>query len=254
MSIFSSSQELEQIERFLVSYAKLPMITDTIPGAVMEAVLAHVRSAKVLQTYDFVDVVDVEKGIGWQVKSTKASTPVTWKRAKIPNADILISASFESKKGLQELGNAILSFCNEHVAESVEKYHLTQIGYARLVVEGEVVRYFERMLHDKTTPILFHPEDFEWRWSTRKEVKKKEQLQALHGIHKATGKKWWAWHGLGENQLHFSGETTWWPAQDSQHARVFQFPMTKLSIEEFIELLDSLTPPLDQANSQPRLL
>jgi hypothetical protein len=99
MSIFSSLLELEQIERILMSYAKLPMVTDSIPGAVMEAVLGHVRNARVLHTYDFVDVIDNEKGIGWQIKSTKASTPVTWKRAKIPNANALIDASLESQTG-----------------------------------------------------------------------------------------------------------------------------------------------------------
>jgi hypothetical protein len=235
MTIFSSTRELERIEQILVNYAKLPMATDSIPGAVMEAVLAHVREAKVLHTYDFVDVVDTKNGVGWQIKSTKSSTPVTWKRAKIPNADALIDASLEG-------------------AESVEKYGLSQIGYARLVVDGQVIRYFERELYSKAQPILFLPEDFEWRWSTRKESKKKEQLQALHGIHRKTSKKWWAWHGLGENQLHFSGETTWWPEQDNVNARVFRFPETKLSIEEFIELLSSLNLQPAEASSQPRLL
>jgi hypothetical protein len=254
MSIFSSLQELEQVEQILVSYAKLPMITDTIPGAVMEAVLAYVRNAQVLHTYDFVDVIDTKKGIGWQVKSTKSSTPVTWKRAKIPDANALINASLESNMGLQKLGDAILNFCNEHVVESIEKYHLTQIGYARLVIDDGVIRYFERELYGASTPLLFRLEDFEWKWSTRKETKKKEQLQALHGIHRKTGKKWWAWHGLGENQLHFSGEATWWPGQDDVHARAFKFPEAKLSMEEFIELLGSLTPQLAEASSQPRLL
>jgi hypothetical protein len=254
MTIFSSTRELERIEQILVNYAKLPMATDSIPGAVMEAVLAHVREAKVLHTYDFVDVVDTKNGVGWQIKSTKSSTPVTWKRAKIPNADALIDASLEGQMGLQQLGNAILDFCNDHVAESVEKYGLSQIGYARLVVDGQVIRYFERELYSKAQPILFLPEDFEWRWSTRKESKKKEQLQALHGIHRKTSKKWWAWHGLGENQLHFSGETTWWPEQDNVNARVFRFPETKLSIEEFIELLSSLNLQPAEASSQPRLL
>ena len=82
--IFSSPAQLAEIGRVLSTYMRLPLSTDTIPGSIMEALLAYVRKGVVLGKYDFVDVIKPETKCGWQVKSTKASTPVTWKRAKIP--------------------------------------------------------------------------------------------------------------------------------------------------------------------------
>ena len=78
----------------------------------MERVFAHVRNAKVLQTYDFVDVIDEHKKIGWQVKSTMSTTPVTWIRGKISNRENMISESEKSKEGLSALGKAIIDYCN----------------------------------------------------------------------------------------------------------------------------------------------
>lgn len=194
-----------KIGRVLSTYMRLPLSSDTIPGAIMEALLAHVRQGVVLGKYDFVDVIKPGSKCGWQVKSTKESTPVTWKRAKIPMREKLISASRKSKGGLQALGDAIIDFCNAHVQASLDTYELEQIGYCRLIVHADgQVTYFERLLATRQRPQLFAPSDFVWKWSQPKETKKKEQLQALHGIHKTTNKKWFAWHGLGENQLHFS--------------------------------------------------
>lgn len=59
---------------------KLPIIEGNIPGNLLEHVFAYNRNAEVLNTYDFIDVIDKERGIGWQIKSTMASTPVTWIR------------------------------------------------------------------------------------------------------------------------------------------------------------------------------
>lgn len=191
----------------------------------MERVLAHVRGGKVLKKYDFVDVMSSNERTGWQVKSTKENTPVTWKRAKIPNAGKLIKASHKSPIGRQKLGNAIIDFCNQHVINSLQKYDLTEIGYCRLIIHdsGEVT-YFERRLCTRSHPRLFDPTEFEWKWSKQKKTKKKEQLPALHGYHKAIGQKWWAWHGKGENQLHFSGERNWWPHGGDNHAITFRLP------------------------------
>jgi hypothetical protein len=208
----------------------------------MEAVLAHVRDATVLRTYDFVDVI-TEQGLGWQVKSTKESTPVTWKRAKIPNALELIEASRETADGLQALGNAIIDFCNIHAIESMETYNLTEIGYSRLVVHANMtVTYFERSLCSHESPNVFNSEDYSWQWSTPKITTKKEQLPALHGIHRQTGRKWWAWHGLGENQLHFSGEGNWWPRPEQDHQMSFRLANDdeRLTIEEFVEMLSKV--------------
>ncbi len=232
-----------EIGRVLSAYMRLPLSSDNIPGSIMEALLAHVRDGVVLGKYDFVDVIKPGSKCGWQVKSTKASTPVTWKRAKIPLREKLIAASRKSNAGLQALGNAIIDFCNEHVLASLNTYELERIGYCRLIVHDDgKVTYFERLLATREKPQLFVPSEFIWKWSQPKETKKKEQLQALHGVHIPTKKKWFAWHGLGENQLHFSGESNWWPKPGDTHAVTFKFPATdeRIGFEKFMELLSRL--------------
>jgi hypothetical protein len=124
MTIYSTAAELDKIKTTLSKYARLPFSSEVIPGAVMEAVLANVRGARVLKTYDYIDVLDKDRKFGWQVKSTMASTPVTWKRAKIPNSINLINASKLGLEGCQLLGNAIIDFCNTHAHESMSKYGL----------------------------------------------------------------------------------------------------------------------------------
>lgn len=243
MSVFSTPSQLDKMRQMLVNYSRLPFSQGSIPGALMESVLAHVRGGRVLNTYDFVDVINDEIRHGWQVKSTKEKTPVTWKRAKIPNAVELIEASKQSDAGLQILGDAIIEFCNEHFRASVEKHNLDKIGYARLIVhENGQVTYFERLLYSKEYPHIFNPKDFTWQWSTPKKTGTKEQLPALHGSNVKTGRKWWAWHGLGENQLHFSGETVWWPTAGNPHTFSFHLPQpeNKLSYDQFVALLQGL--------------
>jgi len=126
--LFSTPEQLTSISDILTGYLKLPFSGDSIPGALMENVIGNVRAGEVLNTYDFVDVVNINDQVGWQIKSTKASTPVTWKRAKIPNSQELIKDSNSSIEGLQALGNAILKFCNDHAIESLDKYNLNEIG------------------------------------------------------------------------------------------------------------------------------
>jgi hypothetical protein len=243
MSIFSTAGQLDEMRRMLANYVRLPFSQDSIPGALMESVLSHVRGGGVLNTYDFVDVIRPESRCGWQVKSTKATTPVTWKRAKIPNALELIEASEQSEQGLQVLGDAIIDFCNEHALVSMSKYDLDEIGYSRLIARNNgQVTYFERLLCSQDAPYVFNPAEFTWQWSTPKRTIIKEQLPALHGTNRTTGKKWWAWHGRGEDQLHFSGESVWWPAEDHPHAFSFQLPSAddKLSFSQFMSLLQAL--------------
>ena len=228
------------MRQMLANYVRLPFSKDSIPGALMEAILSHIHGGEVLNTYDFVDVIQHESRCGWQVKSTKAGTPVTWKRAKIPNALELIDASEKSDQGLQDLGDAIIEFCNEHAMASMQRYDLAEIGYSRLIVRKDGrVTYFERRLCSRSAPSVFDPAEFIWQWSAPKKTVKKEQLPALHGSHRQTGKKWWAWHGRGENQLHFSGESVWWPSENDPHAFSFQLPPDgdKLSFNQFMNLL-----------------
>ena len=165
-------------------------------------------------------------------------------RAKIPNQETLIEESRNSAEGLQALGDAIMRYANDHIEESFKLYDLKEMGYARLVIflTGRVL-YFERFLCTRDAPSLFNPADFEWHWSKQKNTVKKEQLPALHTYYKPTNTKWWAWHGLGENQLHFTGETTWWPQEGDPHAITFRLPTPeeKIDVETFIDLLDRLS-------------
>ena len=240
MSVFSTENQMEEMRQILYNYSKLPFSTGSIPGMLMESALAHAHGGVVLNTYDFVDVVDPGSRCGWQVKSTKAQTPITWKRAKIGDAPRLIDESRRSQGGLQRLGNTIIEFYNAHARESLDKYGLNEIGYARLILARDgTATYYERLLCDKDNPDIFDPSDFRWSWSTPKVTRRKEQLPALQGIHALSSKKWWAWHGLGENQLHFTGESEWWPDGAAPNTFSFQMPSDKekLSVNQFIDLL-----------------
>lgn len=240
-NIFSTQEQLKTISKILTGYLKLPFSGDSIPGALMESVVSEVRDGEVLNTYDFVDILNKKKKVGWQVKSTKASTPVTWKRAKIPNSLQLIEASKKDDNGLQELGDAIIKFCNDHALESMNEYGLEEIGYSRLIVhKNGKLTYFEKVLCTKKAPKIFNESDFEWKWSIPKKTKKKEQLSALHGTHKPSNKKWFAWHGLGENQLHFSGEKAWWPTGNTNKVD-FYFPDKRLSQAQLMNLLNEIS-------------
>lgn len=250
MRIYSTKAELRQIASYLSAYMRIPYFQDdAVPGKVMEKIISLVRGGQQLATYDYVGVV-IPGAMGWQVKSTKASTPLTWKRAKIANADLLIRASEKSKAGAQELGDAIIAFCNQHARQSLHRFKLSEIGYARLILfDDNSAIYFERSICTVARPDIFSAKDFKWEWSAPKAATAKEQLPALHGKHVATNKKAFAWHGRGENQLHFSGESDWWPtlvtptapgkfnyAKDG-HAIAFKLPDDKVAWEDLTRFL-----------------
>lgn len=140
---------------------RLPFSQGAIPGRMLEDAFAHVRLGKVLHTYDFVDVINAEQKYGWQMKSTRETTPVTWKRAKIPDAAQLIDASETSDAACQELGDAIIRFCNQHARRSLLDYDLEEVGYVRLILHdsGEVT-YFEKLLCSASKPDIFDTKDF----------------------------------------------------------------------------------------------
>jgi len=241
--LFSNPKELEMIARIIRLYTRLPVSDEVIPGAFLEAALAHVRRAKVLRTYDYIDVYSPGAQVGWSIKSTMAETPITWKRAKIENKRTLIEASHGSPEALQHLGDTIIHFCNKHAEQSLEKYELNELGYARLILfPDRSVVYFERSLCTRGKPQIFDQTEFRWTWSVEKNTKGKEQLSALHGWHIPTNKRWWAWHGLGENQLHFTGERSWWPSPTDAHAIRFSLPPTetKLSFDMLLGILEQL--------------
>ena len=190
MSLFSTPKQLARLQRVLFMCLRLPFSQGAIPGRVLEEVLAEVRSGRVLPTYDFVDVVSAKEACGWQVKSTRAATPVTWKRAKLPNAAELIEASMTSKAACQELGDAVIGLCNEHAQASLGDYELEEIGYARLILhpDGQVT-YFEKLLCSSSKPHIFDPANFSWHWSDPKQTVTKEQLPALQSGGRAVPKK-----------------------------------------------------------------
>jgi hypothetical protein len=254
-SIFSNVPQMRQLQLMVTNYLRLPFATDTIPGSLLEAILGYIHDAEVLKTYDFVDVVSVPQKVGWQVKSTKSSTPVTWIRGKIPRASSLVEASRKDEEGIQLLGNAIINFCNEKVVNSFEKYALEQIGYARLVLfPNNTIMYYERLLVTRDHPQLFNPADYIWKWSVQKENTKKEQLPAFIGIHRETQTKHFAWHGLGENQLHFYGESAWWPPSNDIHRLDFKTPddSQKVNFEKLAEWLAQLqAEPIEESKALP---
>lgn len=233
--------DLEHLVALLRGYMRLPFAGRMLPGRYVETAVARIKDGTVLPTYDFVDVVNIGERIGWQVKSTMQSTPVTWKRAKIPNALALIDQSRVSATGIQALGDAIIAFCNEHAVESLQRYDLDRIGYCRVLLREDSVLYFERELITRERPVLFDPAEFTWRWSVAKKTQGKEQLSALHGHHQKSGRKWFAAHILGENQLHFSGEPAWWPhPQDGTPQATFTYPSKSevISFDDLISWLD----------------
>src|SRR5690606_5317129 len=131
MPIFSTESQLHNIATYLGAYARIPHFQeDVVPGAILENIISIVRGGERLATYDYVDVV-ARGNVGWQVKSTKHTTPLTWKRAKIPNATALIQKSYDDPQSCQALGDAIIDFCNDHAIASLNRYSLTSIGYCR---------------------------------------------------------------------------------------------------------------------------
>ncbi|MDV6344778.1 hypothetical protein [Nitrosomonas sp. Is37] len=250
--MYSSKEQLEKIAHYLTAYMKIPYFQDdTIPGKVLEKIISLVHGGKQLPTYDYVDVCIPGK-IGWQVKSTKEDTPLTWKRAKIANSEFLIKKSEEIGK-TKELGDAIIDFCNHHASQSIKLYNLEEIWYSRLIMfKDNTAIYFERLLCTKDKTNIFDKEDYEWRWSIQKKAIKKEQLSAFHGVNKKTKIKAFAWHGKGENQLHFSAEKNWWPEVEKPskvgeiryskdgHAIAFKLPSEseKVSWDELTSFLN----------------
>lgn len=222
----------------IISYLCMPFADNEIPGAVMERVIEKSNpGSTVLKTYDFVDVVK-QGSVGWQVKSTKTTTPITWKRAKIPNKTELMEASYESEAGCQKLGDTLVEFCNSACIESFEQYNLDKIFYARLAVDNfrKEWRYFERLIATKNQPEIFDKSDLVWSWNKQKRNTKKEQLPAFIGTSKSLGIKMFAWHGKGENQLHFSGEKSWHPTEEQHLVRIKYESFRRLDLKELYQL------------------
>ena len=231
--------DIARVVTLIQTILRLPFY-ESLPGAAFEEILAHVYGGRRTGTYDFVDVVNDETHAGWQVKSTRHLTPVTWKRAKLPNKNSLIEASRKTPAGAQVLGDAIIDFCNHAAKESIKKYQLKSLKYARLIdyMDGRLT-YFERIL-----PIsgeLFEPRDFTWSWSQSRTARK-EQLPAFHGVHVNFDRPWFAWHGLGENQLHFKGERAWWPAEESPNRHDFTRSGVRLQLADLAELITAQAP------------
>jgi hypothetical protein len=235
----STPSQLSILQNMLVTYLRLPLAGNVVPGAYLESALAYARNGEKLDTYDYVDVIHRDQKIGWSCKATKSTTPLTWKRAKLPSQNTMITDSHAGPSGLQNLGDSIITFCNDHAEQSMKDYKLEELIYSRLILHtDDIIQYFEKSLCNSENPMIFQPSDFEWRWSKSRSGTK-EQLPALHGFYRATGERWWAWHGLGENQLHFTGEKNWWPSKTSDQGILFQKPTVneKITIEELVRLV-----------------
>jgi hypothetical protein len=250
VTVYSNKEQLLKIVSYLSAYMGIPYFQeDSISGKIMEKIISLVHSAEQLATYDYVDVCR-KNNVGWQVKSTKKDTPLTWKRAKIANSDAMIKESEKSSAACQKLGDAIIDDCNNHAKKSLELYNLKEIGYSRLIIDGDVAIYFERLVSSQHSPNIFEKENYQWVWSKPKKTSKKEQLPALHGFDIKTQRKVFAWHGKGENQLHFSGEDDWWPHIEipenileinfsaDGHAMAFRLPSKKVSWDALVEFLN----------------
>ena len=96
--LFLTPAQLAELKTLIHNFLRLPFGYKLVPGNLLEEMIAQVRGEKAvrLAAYDFVDVIDKEKRVGWQVKSLNHDTPVTWIRAKIAGKSDLISASKES--------------------------------------------------------------------------------------------------------------------------------------------------------------
>ena len=54
------------------------------------------------------------------------------------------------------------------------------------------------------------------------------------GFRKSDNLKFWAWHGHGENQLHFSGEKIWWD-DPKNIINIKLSPPDRIDFDEFFE-------------------
>jgi hypothetical protein len=178
MSVYSTKEQLALIVHYLTAYMRIPYFQDdTIPGKVMEKIISLVHDGDQLATYDYVDVC-ISGKVGWQVKSTKESTPLTWKRAKIANANELIKESVNGEAALKILGDSIIDFCNNHAFESIKLYNLQDIGYARLIMfDDNTAVYFERLVCTKENTNIFDKDDYIWNWSKPKKQQKRNNCQ-----------------------------------------------------------------------------
>lgn len=216
--------ELKEISEYLYGYLKMPFSDDFIPGEILEKIIAETKGAERLSTYDFADVIDLDLKLGWQVKSTKESSPLTWKRVNIENASDLINNSLTSESARQILGDKVLESCNNHALKSMENYKLKKIFLSRLIINNNgTITYYEKQLCSIKDPIIFRKEDFFWSWSKPNNQKGKKSLTFI-GYNKITGLKSFSWYGMGENQLHFNGEKDWWPNKSSNNVIKFKFP------------------------------
>lgn len=133
----------------------------------------------------------------------------------------------------------------------MSNYNLKKIGYSRLVMfKNNAAMYFEKELANIENKNVFNKSDYTWKWSAPKKTGKKEQLNALHGIHVKYKTKSFAWHGKGENQLHFSGEKEWWPTvkipekigeigfSSDGHAIAFRLPESKMDWDRLVSFLN----------------
>lgn len=223
-----------KIVGFLTTYTRIPFIEENaIPGNIMENAVSIARNGTQLPCYGFIDVIN--DNIGWQVKSSRKKSPLTWGQVKAP------SNLLQSKDAIA-LGNHLINSINESSIAAMEKFNLETIGYARLIVyPNNHAVYFEKELSNRTNPIIFNPKTYLWSWSNCTRKSNKETKPSLVGINTITGMREFSWHCLSGSQLHFDAEYQWWPKikipkseddvifSSKHHAISFMLPSKKIS-------------------------
>ena len=206
------------------AYSRLPFYRNSVPGDVLESIIAEAYNGSSSGSYSFVDVIAGQRG--YQVKCALSTTPVTWKRVKLPNKNKLLENSSP-----QQLGDMVIDFCNANVQAGFDKHpEMQEIIYSRLVhfKKDNEAAYFERPLCTRANPVLFNKQDYIWSWNTFT----CQTSAALVGTD-LKGTKVFSWYGQGENQLHFHGEALWHPASYDK----FKMSPTSISYSDLAQRL-----------------
>ena len=257
MDSFSTPEQLERIKQTLCSYHMLPFSGTRIPGDVLEGVLAHVRGGDLLGKYDFVDVLQRSEGVGWQVKSTRHRSPLTWMRADFRRrSELVAEADAERDEGrkrelVQALGDSVIEYANASIRDSFTKYGLQQVMFCHLVLMPENrAMYYEKLLAVEGEEELFRATDFMLSWREPRPGRANrnadpddpgaaEQLPSLRGRHVPTDQDWFAWYGRKGGQLHFLlEEKIWWPPESGAHRIDFDLPAERFKMDEAMDMLD----------------
>lgn len=222
-------RHLDDLGRYIKAYQSLPFFDGSVPGKILETLVAFAFQGRVLNTLDFVDVVSGK--VGWQVKSIKAGSDVTWKRVTIANPEFLLELSYEEPAFL---GRYLIDICNDHIFDSFVKYGLEDIRYIKAEIHPSNVVLVEKSIVTNDSIVAFDHDDFYWHWTEPKHRNNKELLPSFSGFHKETNSKWFSWNGLGDNQFRFTYEKVW-AMEGAVSKSISTEDVVSVSLEELIK-------------------